>query len=81
MIIEILGTGCKKCQHLTKITMDVIKEMGIAADVMKVDNIEEISKRGVLLTPALVLDGEIKSSGRLPSRTDIKEWINKKLNI
>ncbi len=75
MKIEILGSGCPKCRGLTALVERMVKETGIAAEIVKVDDIAEIAKRGVLSTPVLVINGETKSVGRAPSADEIKKWI------
>jgi len=77
MKIEILGTGCSKCKSLTTLVERVVKETGSAAEVVKVEDIAAIVKRGVLSTPVLVIDGEIKLVGRTSSAEEIKKWIGK----
>jgi small redox-active disulfide protein 2 len=62
--IEVLGTGCPKCQSLAKNVEAAVRELGLAATVEKVMDIEAIAERGVMVTPALAIDGEIKSVGR-----------------
>ena len=75
MKIEILGSGCPKCRSLTALVERVVKETGAAAEIVKVEDIAEIVKRGVLSTPVLVIDGETKSVGKAPSGNEIKKWI------
>ena len=65
MKIEILGPGCPKCQSLAKNVEAAVRELGLAATVEKVMDIGAIAKRGVLATPALAIDGDIKSTGRV----------------
>lgn len=77
MKIEILGTGCSKCKSLAILVERVVKETGTTAEIVKVEDIAEIVKRGVLSTPVLVIDGEIKLVGRTASANDIKKWIGK----
>jgi len=72
MKIEVLGTGCMKCKRLMKNVEVAVKELGIAAEIKKVDDISEIINRGVMLTPALV-DGEMKVSGRVADVKELKE--------
>ncbi|MFA7153061.1 MAG: thioredoxin family protein, partial [Methanoregulaceae archaeon] len=62
--IEVLGTGCMKCKRLMKNVEKAVKELGIDAEIVKVDDIVEIMDRGVMLTPALAVNGEMKISGR-----------------
>ncbi len=64
MKIEVLGPGCPKCQSLAKNVEAAVRELGLPATVEKVTDISAIAKRGVLATPALAIDGEIKSTGR-----------------
>jgi small redox-active disulfide protein 2 len=73
MKVEILGTGCARCKRLTKNAEAAIKELGIEAELVKVDDITEIMDRGVMLTPALAVDGELKVSGRVADVKEIKE--------
>lgn len=75
MKIEVLGTGCPKCQATLRNVERAVKELGIQAEIIKVDDIAEIAARGVMITPALVIDGEIKCSGRIPSVEEIKSWL------
>ncbi|UCE41503.1 MAG: TM0996/MTH895 family glutaredoxin-like protein [Candidatus Aminicenantes bacterium] len=75
MEIRILGTGCPRCDEVEKRTMNALAELNVAADVQKVKDINEIAKYGILGTPGLVINGKIKSSGRIPSLEEIKSWI------
>ena len=71
--IEVLGTGCMKCKRLFKNVEIAVKELGINAEIVKVDDITEIMDRGVMLTPALAVDGEMKVSGRVADVKELKE--------
>jgi small redox-active disulfide protein 2 len=73
MKIEVLGTGCMKCKRLLKNVEVAVRELGIAAEIKKVDDITEIINRGVMLTPALVVEGEMKVSGRVADVKELKE--------
>ncbi|HOW33398.1 MAG TPA: thioredoxin family protein [Methanoregulaceae archaeon] len=73
MKIEVLGTGCMKCKRLFKNVEIAVKELGITAEIVKVDDISEIITRGVMLTPALAVDGEMKVSGRVADIKELKE--------
>ena len=75
MKIEVLGTGCPKCKKTYENAAEAIKELGIEAELVKVYDSVEIAKRGVLETPALAIDGEIKVAGRVPSKEEIKEML------
>jgi small redox-active disulfide protein 2 len=77
MKIEILGTGCPKCKKLTELAEKAVKDTGISAEISKVDKINDIMNYGVMITPALVIDGKVKVSGRIPSEEEIKNWIKK----
>ena len=66
MRIEILGPGCAKCRRLHQMVNRSIKKSNIRADVVKVEDIGEISEKGVMLTPALIVDGELMFEGKLP---------------
>lgn len=76
MKIEILGAGCMKCKDLYQSTMNAVAELDIAAEVLKVEDINVIMKYGVMMTPALVIDGEVKSTGKVLSVDKIKELIS-----
>ncbi|MEI7640148.1 MAG: thioredoxin family protein [bacterium] len=75
MKIEVLGTGCAKCKKLMENTEKAIKDSGVKAEVIKVEDIEKIMEYGVMSTPALVLNGEVKSSGRIPATNEIAGWL------
>ncbi len=72
MKIEILGTGCPKCKKLTEQVEEAVKEIGISAEIVKVTDIQDIINYGVMMTPALVINGEIKSSGKALGKEEIK---------
>ena len=73
MKIEVLGTGCMKCKRLLKNVEVAVRELWISAEIKKVDDITEIINRGVMLTPALAIDGEMKVSGRVADVKELKE--------
>ena len=73
--IEILGMGWPKCNQLAERAKEAVKELGIEAEVVKVRDIKTISNYGVLITPALVVDGVVKVAGKVPKVEEIKEWI------
>jgi len=75
MEIKILGTGCANCRTLEKLTREVVEQNGIAATVTKVEDILEIIKFPVLSMPALVVDGKVVVSGRVPSAEEIKKML------
>lgn len=75
MIIKILGTGCSKCKKLEENVKEAVKELGIEATVEKVQDIKDIMTYGVMNTPALVVDEQVKVMGRVPSVEDIKKYL------
>jgi small redox-active disulfide protein 2 len=75
MKIKVLGTGCPKCKKLHAEAEKAIVKAGVPAELEKVEQIDEIMKYGVMMTPALVIDEEVKSSGRIPPSTEIALWI------
>ncbi|HLE06424.1 MAG TPA: thioredoxin family protein [Candidatus Nanoarchaeia archaeon] len=75
MKIEVLGTGCPKCKQLEQAVKEVIKELKIKTEVNKVTDIEQIIEYDVMNMPALVVNGKIVVSGRLPSKDEIKSWL------
>lgn len=75
MKIEILGTGCSKCKKTKETIEKVVKQSGVEAEVVKVEDIEKIMSYGVMVTPAVVIDGEVKLAGKVPDEKEIKKWI------
>ena len=73
--IEILGMGWAKCNQLAERAKDAVKALGVEAEVIKVQDIKSITNYGVLITPALVVDGVVKVAGKVPKVEEIKEWI------
>ena len=73
--IQILGTGCPKCKLLTANAEQAVKELGIEAVVEKVDKIQDIIKFGVMITPVLAVDGQVKSAGKVLRADDIKKFL------
>ncbi|MCL7411012.1 MAG: thioredoxin family protein [Methanosarcinaceae archaeon] len=75
MKIEILGTGCAKCNKTKGIVEKAISQCGVEAEVVKVEDFDKIISYGVMITPAVVIDGEVKVAGRVPSVDDVVGWI------
>ena len=75
MEIKILGGGCAKCDRLERLTREVAGELGIEATFTKVKDMDAIMAYDIIGTPALVIDEEVKSSGRLPRKEEIADWI------
>jgi small redox-active disulfide protein 2 len=76
MKIEILGTGCAKCNKTKEIVEKAVSETGVDAEVVKVEDFDSIVAYGVMITPAVVVDGDVKIAGRVPAVDDVKKWIN-----
>ena len=72
MRIQVLGTGCAKCKQLTANAQAAIAASGLSASVEKVEDLREIMKFGVMMTPALVVDGKVRSAGKVLSAADIR---------
>ena len=75
MDVKILGMGCPKCKRLEKIAREAATEAGVAATFTKVQDMDAIVAYGVAMTPALVVDEDVKCSGRLPSKKEITGWL------
>jgi small redox-active disulfide protein 2 len=77
MEIKVLGPGCPKCKQTETIVREAVAESGVAADVEKVTDIMKIAGYGVFGTPAVVIDGEVKCVGKVPSKADVIKWVKK----
>jgi len=77
MEIKILGPGCAKCNKTDKLVREVLEETGIDASVEKVSDMMKIASYGVFGTPSVIVDNEIKCSGKVPKKKDIKAWLEK----
>ncbi len=75
MEIKVLGPGCPKCKQTEQRVREAVSEAGITANIEKVTDIMEIAGYGVLGTPAVIIDGEVKSVGKIPSTKEIKSWL------
>jgi small redox-active disulfide protein 2 len=75
MEIKVLGPGCSKCHQTEKVLMEAIADAGISADVEKVTDMMKIAGYGVFGTPAVVVNGEVKSVGKIPKKEEIKKWL------
>jgi small redox-active disulfide protein 2 len=78
MEIKVLGPGCPKCQQTEKNVKEAVVESGVEAKVEKVTNLLEIAEYGVFGTPAVVIDGQVKSVGKIPAKDEIKGWLANK---
>jgi small redox-active disulfide protein 2 len=75
MEIKVLGPGCANCSKLEKLVAEAVQELGLTDPVIKVTDIKEMLSYGVMSTPALVVDGKVKFSGRVPSKEELKKYL------
>jgi small redox-active disulfide protein 2 len=75
MIIKILGTGCAKCNRLEQLTREVVTDLGLVAEFDHVTEMPKIMAYPIMTTPALVVNEEVKVSGRIPSKDEIAVWL------
>jgi small redox-active disulfide protein 2 len=75
MLLEILGPGCPKCKMLAENTEAAAKALGVEYQIQKVTDINQIMAHGVMMTPALVVDGQVKVVGKVPSADEIKKYL------
>ena len=76
MDIKVLGPGCPKCSQTEKVVKEAVAEVGVEAQIEKVTDTMEIAGYGVFGTPAVVVDGDVKSVGKIPKKQDVIGWIN-----
>jgi small redox-active disulfide protein 2 len=77
MEIKVLGPGCMKCRKTEDLVKEAVAESGVEARIDKVTDIMEIADYGVMGTPAVIVDGEVVSVGKVPTKEEIKKWITK----
>jgi small redox-active disulfide protein 2 len=75
MKVQILGTGCPKCKMLYRTTREALDQLGLDAELEKVEDINKIVEMGVMLTPALAIDGVVKFSGKAPGLDEVKKYL------
>lgn len=75
LTIRILGPGCVSCNKLNTMIFDIMQRRGLAADIEQIHDLDEIWRHGVIATPALIVNGTIKSSGRMPSPAEVEQWL------
>ena len=75
MEIKILGPGCARCQQTEKIVREAVAETGVEAQIEKITDTMKIADYGVFGTPAVVIDGEVKSVGKIPGKEEVKGWL------
>ncbi len=76
MEIKILGTDCAKCKSLERKVRELVEENNINADVIYVNDLDEMINAGIMMTPGLVIDGEVKSFGIVPKEPQLLKWLN-----
>ena len=76
MEIKVLGPGCPKCDQTVAVVKETLEAAGVDAPVEKVTDILEIAGYGVMVTPAVVVNGEVKCVGKIPTRAEIKSWLD-----
>ncbi len=75
MKVEVLGVGCAKCEKLYEQVKNLVEREGIEAETVKVEDLKVFSDYGVFMTPALVIDGEVKVAGKVPKEKDLIQWL------
>lgn len=75
-----MGPGCRNCKTLEGMVLKTLEDMGVEASVEKVENPRKIAELGVLITPGLIINGKIKSTGRVPKAEEIIKWVREELN-
>ncbi len=75
MIITIFGSGCTKCKQTEELVRRVVLEVGVEAEIVKVSKIKAIIDAGIMLTPAVAVDGVVKLSGRVPKTEEVERWL------
>lgn len=78
-IIRIFGSGCISCNNLQKLVIEVLDAMGRAADIEQISDPDEIGRHGIVMTPALMINGQVKSGGLMPTRAQIEQWLRELL--
>ncbi len=77
MEIKVLGPGCKKCHETEKVVREVIGETGVDASLEYITDLAKIAGYGIFTTPGVVIDGKVKSVGKVPSKAEVKGWLGK----
>ncbi len=77
MEIKVLGPGCAKCNKTEKLIRELIEETGVKADLEKVTDMMQIASYGVFGTPSVIVDGQVKCTGKVPKKADVLSWLEK----
>lgn len=75
MKIQVMGPGCKKCHETERIVKEAVAEASVTAEVEHITDIAEIAKHGIFSTPAVVIDGAVKATGKIPSKAEVLGWL------
>lgn len=75
MKILVMGPGCPKCEQTAQTVREAVAEAGVQAEIEKVKDFKEIAKHGVFSTPAVVIDGQVKVTGKAPSKKEVLSWL------
>ncbi len=75
MLIVVYGPGCARCHETERVVRHVVDELGVGADVQKVTDFKAMAEAGVVATPAVSVDGVLKSAGRIPKSDEVREWL------
>ncbi|MCX7919288.1 MAG: thioredoxin family protein [bacterium] len=76
MKIEVCGPGCKRCHTTLKNVQEAVKELNLNAEIEYITDMKQMMDKGVMFTPAVIIDGVIKSSGKVPTVAEIKKWLS-----
>jgi small redox-active disulfide protein 2 len=76
MKVQILGSGCAKCKLLEQHAREAVAELGIDVEIVKLSDIDEIMEMGVMMTPALAIDGQVKSAGKVLTKDQVKAYLD-----
>jgi small redox-active disulfide protein 2 len=75
MKIKVLGPGCMKCHETERIVKEAVAEAGVTAEVEHVSDLAEIARHGIFSTPAVLIDGDVKSTGKIPAKGEVLRWL------
>ncbi len=73
-VVKVLGPGCPRCQETKRLVINALAELQIAADVQEIKDPKEIAKLGVMFTPAVIINNQLVSQGRVPRYEEVKKW-------
>ncbi len=76
MKIEVVGPGCSRCITTEKNVKEAVQQLGLQAEIIKITDVAEFAKKGVMFTPAVLVDGQVKTSGKIPTVNELKEILS-----